>query len=479
MSSNHFNDHLFDEIDFEHDFFSEDSDLTDCYLSENELAQLLAPSSETWKDFLPNNNEAIVTIDSSREIQWRLAKEEIEHVRRKMKELISVEDEDDVSFQQIVLFVIGTDSKAGCFLLEELELDTTSYLEFISTYCTQAAYRASFTQLYHESSLLKEHIKMSEDDYIKVWRKMAEKKRMTTVQMTRTSRREAPLWETLERIVNENPRVISISGRENRIPVALDDDKIWMDISNAGSTDLFNLKYTTHVKPNRKGIVAPTAVSTCLNIPLGIVFEKTKDSTLECFKRCLNFLFSQHGETDLRNVSIHSDRGYMIPNLVFEFLLSSGAEVVGTVKRMAQCWLFTYDQVLKETDGRTLIDGKGAPTLYLKFCKAGHKYLFASAFRNGSGKVATAISTMHTQHHWEGVALKPSELVKYKNDETSLVSNFFSRVSALDNDERAEGEDEKEVLNELLSTKIDPYTLRQGKYLVFHLFYYLFSNDTN
>ena len=178
---------------------------------------------------------------------------------------------------------------------------------------------------------------MPENDYLQVWRTMAQKKRMSAVQMTRTTRREEPLWQTLERIMNGVLRLVSISGRDGKVSVALDDDKIWMNISNAKSTDLFNLKYTTHVKPNRKGIVAHTAVSTCLNIPLGIVFEKTKDSTLQCFKRCLDFLFNQNGETNLRNVSIHSDRGYMIPNLVFEYLIASGAEVVGTVKRMAQC----------------------------------------------------------------------------------------------------------------------------------------------
>ena len=219
----------------------------------------------------------------------------------------------------------------------------------------------------------------------------------------------------LERIVNGVLRSVSISGRVGKIAVALDDDKIWMNISNANSTDLFNLKYTTHVKPNRKGIIAHTAVSTNLNLPLNTVFEKKKDSTVGCLKRSLDSLFCQNGETNLRNVSIHSDRGYMIPNLVFEYLIASGADIVGTVKRMAQCWPFTYDQKLKENDGRTLVDTKGAPTLYLKWCKAGLKYVFASAFRNGSGKVATAISTMHTQHHWEGVALKPSELLKMIN----------------------------------------------------------------
>ena len=152
----------------------------------------------------------------------------------------------------------------------------------------------------------------------------------------------------------------------------------------------------------------------------------------------------------------------MIPNLVFEYLIASGAEVVGTVKRMAQCWPFTYDQVLKENDRRTLVGGKGAATLYLKWCKAGTKYLFASAFRNGSGKVATAISTMHTQHHWEGVVLSPRELLEYKNDSSSLTSKFFLRVSEIDNDDRSESEDEKEVLDHLMRTKIEALTLRQG-----------------
>ena len=236
------------------------------------------------------------------------------------------------------------------------------------------------------------------------------------------------------------------------------------------SSDLFNLKYTTHVKPNRKGIIAHTAVSTSLNIPLGIIFERTKDSTLDCFKRCLDFLFSRNGATDLRNVSIHSDRGYIIPNLVFEYLIAAGAEVVGTVKRMAQCWPFTYDQVLKESDKRQLIDGKGAATLYLKWCRSGPQYVFASAFRNGSGKVATALSTMYTQHHWEGIALVPKELQRYKDDNSSLVSDFFSRVLQLDDKAgTTESQDEKDALADLIETKIIPYTLRQGKYLFYFI----------
>ena len=105
--------------------------------------------------------------------------------------------------------------------------------------------------------------------------------------------------------------------------------------------------------------------------------------------------------------------------------------------------------------------------MFLKWCKAGPKYLFASAFRNGSGKVATAVSTMHTQHQWEGVVLNASELVSYKDDNSSLIRKFFARVSDLDEKyETSESDEEKEVLNSILETKIEPYTMRQGE--LFH-----------
>lgn len=201
------------------------------------------------------------------------------------------------------------------------------------------------------------------------------------------------------------------------------------------------------------------------SLSIGIAFERVKDSSSTCFKRILNFLFGKDGQSNLRNVHVHSDRGYMIPTIVFEYLIANGAEVCGTVKRMAQCWPFTYNQALKPSDKRTLVDVKGAPTLFLKWCKAGVKYLFASAFRNGSESVATAVSTLHTQHHWEGIVMEPNELVEYKVDKTSLQSKFFQRVHAIDDEfELSETEGEKNLLNQLLNHKVEAYTLRQGKF---------------
>ena len=62
--------------------------------------------------------------------------------------------------------------------------------------------------------------------------------------------------------------------------------------------------------------------------------------------------------------------------------------------------------------------------------------------------------------------LYPNELVRYQEDELSLVGDFFVQVSDLDEKYgTAESENEKELLEDIIETKIEPYTLRQGELL--------------
>ena len=449
--------------DFLEQLFAAEDELADCPLGTDELSELLAPSQERWTEFPSTNFPSLLSIDSSKLMQWELAKREHRHIIKNAQTLLNIEDPKDVTHEAIVIHSLGPDSKVGLFLRDSIEIDKTMYCKFMNTLLMQAAYRVSSTELFATHSFLKDHLRMTQNEYNGIWKLLANKKKLPTSQI-RTARTEVPLWESLESIVNKLCREISVTDRTGRISIALDDDKIWFASSVATSSDLFNLKFTTHVKPNRKGICLHSAVSSGLNIPLAGVFERQKDSSVSCFKRLLDFLFSHDGATDLRNVSVHSDRGYMLPNLVFEYLLTSGAEVVGTCKRMAQCWPFTYNQKERPNDLRTHIDPKGSPTLYLKYCKANAKYLFASAFRNGSECVATALSSMHNQHQWEGVALKQSELVCYREDKTSLRSRFFQRVDLSDFDDINVDESivEELLLETLLDDEIEPYTLRQG-----------------
>ena len=308
---------------------------------------------------------------------------------------------------------------------------------------------------------------MKEEEYCEVWSWMANMRKLERNVIT-TSQRRMPMWEELQAICNDLLRSISVEGREGRISIALDDDKIHLQLDKTHFCDMFNLKYTTHVKANRKGLIGHTAVSTGANIPLQIVFERVNSTTLSCFKQCLDGLFGQDGNANLRNVSVHSDRGYMLPNLVFKYLIENGAEVVGTVKRMAQCWPFTYHQKLKEGDKRTLVEVKGAPTLLLKWCYAGAKAIFASAFWNGTERVATAISTLHKGQAWEGVVMKTSEKKLYDSNKEALIPKFFCKVKGIFCKSLPEGSAQNDPvqlkLEELLQDKIEPLTLRQGEF---------------
>jgi hypothetical protein len=174
-------------------------------------------------------------------------------------------------------------------------------------------------------------------------------------------------------------------------------------------------------------------------------------------------LFGQAGEPCFQNLLVFFDRGYLVPSLVFGFLLLYGAMVLGTLKRMAG-WAFTFSQNTTADDPRTVVDTKGAPTLFLKKCsKQGMPDVFASAFRNGTDSVATAISTLHNQFQLEGIATYPAERKIYKHGPSSLVSLFFfERVGAIDLDQNlSESDEEKEVMMKLIENKITPQTLRQ------------------
>jgi hypothetical protein len=81
-------------------------------------------------------------------------------------------------------------------------------------------------------------------------------------------------------------------------------------------------------------------------------------------------------------------------------LLANGADVHGTVRR--QHWYgFTYDTDLKEGDQRININKAGPSTLYTASGKISDCTVSINAFRNGTGGVATTMSSIFHGPHWE------------------------------------------------------------------------------
>ena len=210
--------------------------------------------------------------------------------------LLSIENEDDVTDEHLAFLCLGSDSNTLTgFFREHLNFSTQMYLEFMIVLCTQSAsYCISSSQLYDDDSLLKEHVPISsEDELNNIWKKISEQRKVSDTQISTNSRRDTPLWEHPEVIVCDLLRSVSIIDCEGFISLSLDDDdKIWAFLLRILKMDKRNLKYMTHhVKANRKGIIAHTAVSNGIMIPLGICFERVKDSTLDCFQPIPDFLF--------------------------------------------------------------------------------------------------------------------------------------------------------------------------------------------
>ena len=416
---------LFDPDDQRH--FDDNFLLERNFLDEAALAEFLAPPAEKWTNVDHTSVRTKVTVDDSKFEQWNLAKEEIKFILKNLRNVLELESNEKCTPDRIIMHILGPGSELGLLFQKQLSLAPDKYTKFIITICIQAAYKQTSTQLYLPASLISDCLPLNQAEYNEIWKTLATKKRLDEG-FVGSGRRDKCIWEEIEIITNSLCRKISISNRDGKIIIAIDDDKIWVNLTGKNLYDTFGIRYSTHVKDNRKGIIAHTAVSTGANMPLGVVIERKKDSTADCFERLLNHLFQRNGTCDLNNVQVCSDRGYMVLNTVFGFILKNGGDFVGTTKRSAQCWPFTFDQKLRKNDERTLIESSGPPTLFVKKAKKDFKSIYSFAFRNGSNSVTTAVSSTHQNHHWEGIVKSPMDLVAYKNDPTCLRQKCIQRV---------------------------------------------------
>ena len=124
-------------------------------------------------------------MDSSKSFQWQLACQELNHVRTSLRQLLRLEEDEEITLNSIIMLCLGPKSKTGRFLCDKVGLTEAKYLRFMATLCIQASYRLSVTQLYHDRlSLLKTHAQMDEGEYVGIWKTIAEKRQLPETQMS-------------------------------------------------------------------------------------------------------------------------------------------------------------------------------------------------------------------------------------------------------------------------------------------------------
>lgn len=220
----------------------------------------------------------------------------------------------------------------------------------------------------------------------------------------------------------------------------------------------------THVKDNRKGIIAHTAVSASTGVPLAFMFERKGYNAVECFTQVFGNLFpSGDGRLpNLQGITNHSDRGYSIAQTLFDFLLPAGADFTNTTKRIPP-FPFIWGMKPSRNDVRKELQEKGAPTLYIREIMKSDRLVSCAAFRTGTNNISSIVTTTLHGHQWEGICVNPKQTAAYELDKEHGLDSFIFEILASNDELVSENEYEMKVkLDELKDEKIDVLTLEQG-----------------
>jgi hypothetical protein len=293
------------------------------------------PPLSKWKE-LASTQKIHITVAKARRRLWKQAKDEVEVFRKNVKDLRlgtsapnQVEGDD---LQRVYHYLFGATSKLADIFLRNIDgLSKQDYLSFMLTYFMSCKYGHAVATLHNApDEEFNSGALMPTAQYNGIWRKIAK---------LRATNREEAFWQELETTMNFLCRKLFMASKEDfplfHYRIGLDDDKphyAWTKHSDATA-----IKKVHHAKDNRRGFTVHTAAYSATDVPVGVVFQREKESVQDSFLRIVGDLFgkSTGNATDLHGATFASDRGYWIASLLFK-LLDAGAEIEGTIKRVSR-----------------------------------------------------------------------------------------------------------------------------------------------
>lgn len=216
--------------------------------------------------------------------------------------------------------------------------------------------------------------------------------------------------------------------------------------------------------PFRKGFTAHTSAFSATDFPIRIDWNRESEGNAVCYKRAVCDAFGKTtGDNlpNLQNVTFGSDRGYLLKTLL-EFLLLTGAHVIGTLQRSS--WLpYTYGKPNQKGDDnpRNIEERKAKAGRISTFqWKAGGdrnktRPISCSYYRSGSGtSVAISFSTGYHKPDWDAILANSTDHKWYFNQ------TLDTTVRKLKCFQLVHGGGNEDALKDLLD-KVDPRTVSQ------------------
>ena len=349
------------------------------------------PTAMNWKHVAEDDVTKLrVSVDKARKFMWKRGKTEMMIVRKYW-------GEEHPSFDSLCDRLFGDKSELFVLFRRVLGIDFETFCRFLATFYTASMLNVPATRLYEIDRFDTRGLVKSKEEF------------MTLLHLMETVDNDnegETFWMKLEYLFNSQMRETYLSKRGNEeITIALDDDKVHFNYSKNAKT--FGLKRSRHIKDNRFGHTLHTAGFSASGAIIEAVFEREGESQTNCYERSLKDMFgatSGNGEPNLHGTTWCSDRGYWTLNLLFDFLLPWGADVVGTVARCA--WYpFTFSR-LKSTStsndgdphGRIEVSMKGYKDVFYRTLNWANKKIRATCYRSGTGTaVSLAMSSIHHQ----------------------------------------------------------------------------------
>ena len=399
------------------------------WISSDEIDELLALKGETghypmpknWKDILYDMDGGIVvSVGKGSKETWNQAKDEFEAATMNLDRILKTNGErismdagmtqsKQVSQSYSFAFltssvvcdvVLGRESRLCYVMTATLGISVEVYWRFLATFFTAAKFGCSMSILMEEDYLVCPGM-LSRTNYNHLSQLIAEQGCDVA--------RATPLWRKMEDSFNELAKELFLEGACEKLGhtlIALDDDKCHYNWKS--TTNMHTLKKAQHVKDNRRGVTCHMAMFTASGFPVNLLFEREQDTVASCFMRMSSDMFGQgntQGLPNLTGITYASDHGYWTPDLLFNFVLKAGADVIGTIKRSP--W-FPFNYVEGKTskkdasDPQLMTPKEGWKSMWHKSLKWQDSFLRAVSYCSGTGtSIAFAVSSIHHVTHWD------------------------------------------------------------------------------
>ena len=308
--------------------YDNDDDDSDDDGSPNEVGGF-PPQVKHWND-VDYSMQPSVTVDKARRdifIQFIAEHKFIRELFDKIKYSNSPID-------KIVSLLYGPLSPVFQLFNSELDLTYDQFCRFLSSFYFSCRLSMNWRKMWDDEDLNTDRGFMSPDDMDEILDKMNAYHHGKVMG-------GGPFWQLLEDASNNTFKKLTPTKGEHKVNLTDDDDKLHFNRRAKRKIPLgeeSSLKLTRHVRANAKGLVNHVLISSASGIIYNSKFERVDQSTYDCFMEQMRDLFDlrKTESTPTMNLSglatLIIDRGYTARVKILAWWLSTGGDILGTMK---------------------------------------------------------------------------------------------------------------------------------------------------